>query len=280
MHRRFAPALRTAAAAVLVGVCLPAIIEAIYVSPTAVFIDDVVRATQVTIGNSGDSPEEATIELKFGFLDADSAGTPFVRFVEDPGTDFPSAAEWIRAFPQRVRLAPKSQQVVRLMARPPEDLPDGEYWTRMIVTGRGASVPVAGADSAVRATVNLEIRLVTSVTYRKGRVSTGVVVRGINVEAEGDSLTVWARMAREGNAAYHGTADVEMVDASGAVVRHWSAALSVFFRLRRRFVFPLDSLGPGDYKVRFRVRAERPDLPAGTVLPAPTVTDSAAVRVG
>jgi hypothetical protein len=280
MRRRFAPALRVAAATVLAVVCLPAIIEAIYVSPTAVFMDDRTPATQVTIGNSGDSPEEATIELKFGFLDADSAGTPYVRFVEDPGPDFPSAAEWIRAFPQRVRLEPKSQQVVRLLARPPANLPDGEYWTRMIITGRGAALRVTGADSAVRAAVNLEIRLVTSVTYRKGRVTTGVVVRGINVEAEGDSLTLWARMAKEGNAAYHGTADIEVVNAGGTVVRHWSAAMSVFYPLTRRFSFPLGSLEPGDYKVRFRVRAERPDLPEGKVLPAPTVTDSAVVRVG
>lgn len=280
MRHRFAPVLRAAAATVLAVVCLPAIIEAIYVSPTAVFIDDRTRATQVTIGNSGESPEEATVELKFGFLDADSAGTPYVRFVEDPGPEFPSAAEWIRAFPQRVRLEPKSQQVVRLLARPPENLPDGEYWTRMIVTGRGAALHAAGADSTVRATVNLEIRLVTSVTYRRGRVSTGVVVRGINVEAEGDSLTVWARMAREGNAAYHGTADIELVNARGTVVRRWSAALSVFYPLTRRFSFPLGAVEPGDYKVRLRVRAERPDLPEGKVLPAPTVTDSAVVRVG
>jgi hypothetical protein len=280
MPRRFPPALRVAAATVLAIVCLPAIIEAIYVSPTAVFIDDRTPATQVTIGNSGDSPEEATIELKFGFLDADSAGTPYVRFVEDPGPEFPSAADWVRAFPQRVMLAPKSQQVVRLMARPPENLPDGEYWTRMIITGRGAALRVAGGDSSVRAALNLEIRLVTSVTYRKGRVSTGLVIRGLNVEAEGDSLTVWARMAREGNAAYHGTADIEVVNARGTVVRHWSAALSVFYPLTRRFSFPAGGLAPGDYKVRFRVRAERPDLPADKVLPAPSVTDSAAVRVG
>jgi hypothetical protein len=278
--RRFAPAWRAAAAAVLAVVCLPAIIEAIFVTPTAVFMDDRTRTTQVTIGNSGDSPEEATVELKFGFIDADSAGTPFIRFVDDPGPEFPSAAEWIRAYPQRVRLEPKSQQVVRLVARPDEALPDGEYWTRMIITGRGATVPVVGADSAVRAAVNLEIRLVTSVTYRKGRVTTGVIVRGINAYVENDSLTVWARLAREGNAAYHGTADVEVEDGRGTLVRHWSATLSVFYPLSRRFAFPVDSLAPGDYKVRFRVRAERRDLPAGAVLPAATVVDSAAVRVG
>lgn len=279
MRRHVTPAFRTALITVAAVALLPAIIEAIYVSPTAVFMDDRTRATQVTIGNSSDSPEEATIELRFGFPDADSAGTPYVRFVEDPGPEFRSAAEWIRAFPQRVRLEPRSQQVVRLLARPPEDLPDGEYWTRMIVTGRGASVRVAGGDSVVRAGVTLEIRLVTSVTYRKGAVSTGVVLRDITAEAEGDSLAVWAHLARQGNAAYLGTADFELVSVRGATVRRWSMPLSVHFPMRRRFAFPLQSLEPGDYKVRVRLRAERPDLPEGRALPAPTVTDSAAVRV-
>lgn len=280
MAPRFSPALRAAAGTVLLAVLLPAVIEAIYVSPTAVFMDERSDAAQVTIGNSGDSPEEATVELKFGFPDVDSAGTPFVRMIDDPGPEFPSAADWIRAYPQRVRLEPKSQQVVRLLARPPENLPDGEYWSRLIVTGRGASVPVAGADSVVRAGVNLVIRLVASVTYRKGTVSTGVTVRDLAAEAEGDSLTLWAHMDRQGNAAYLGTADIELVNGGGSIVRRWATALAVYFPMRRRFSFPLDSVAAGDYRVRFRLRAERPDLPADRVLPAATVTDSVAVRVG
>jgi hypothetical protein len=272
--------LRVAAGTVLLAVLLPAIIEAIYVSPTAVFMDERSEATQIAIGNSGDTPEEATVELKFGFPDADSAGTPFVRMTDDPGPEYPSAADWIRAYPQRVRLEPKSQQVVRLLARPPANLADGEYWTRLIVTGHGASVPVQGADSGVRVGVNLVIRLVASVTYRKGKVTTGVAVRDLGAEAEGDSLTLWAHVDRLGNAAYLGTADIELVNGGGSTVRRWSTALAVYVPMRRRFSFPLDSVPPGDYRVRLRLRAERPDLPADRVLPAPTVVDSVAVRVG
>jgi hypothetical protein len=279
MPRSFPRALRIAVLTAASVVLLPAVIEAIYVSPTAVFIDDHSRSAQITIGNASDSPEEATVELKFGFPDVDSAGTPYVRFVEDPGPEFHSAADWIRAFPQRVRLEPRSQQVVRLLARPPDDLPDGEYWTRMIVTGRGGSIRVNTGDTLVKAGVNLEIRLVTSVTFRKGRVTTGVEVRNLTAEAADDSLSVWAHLAREGNGAYLGTADVELVNGRGTVVRNWSTALSVHYPVRRRFAFPLDSVGPGDYRVRFRLRAQRPDLPADRVLPAPTVLDSVAVRV-
>ncbi len=258
---------------------VPAVIVAIYVSPTAVFMDPSTRDAQVTIGNSGDSPEEATIELKFGFPDTDSAGTPFIRFVEDPGPEFASAAGWIRPFPQRVRLEPGSQQIVRLLARPPSDLPDGEYWTRMIITGRGTNVRLPSTDTAVRVGVGLEIRLVTSVTYRKGRVSTGVALRGLTAEADGDSISVWASMAREGNAAWLGVADLELVTVGGRSIQRWSVPLAVYYPMRRRFAYPVGTLASGDYWVRFRLRAERPDLPAGRVLPAASITDSVAVRV-
>lgn len=278
MSRR-SRASRIAIIAAVLAVAVPAVIQAIYVTPTAIFMDERTRSTQVTIGNSGDTPEEATIELKFGFPDVDSAGTPYIRFVDDPGPEFNSAAEWIRAFPQRVRLEPRSQQVVRLLARPPDSLPDGEYYTRMIVTGRGAQIRLNTTDSAVRAGVSLEIRLVTSVTYRKGRVTTGVVVRGLTAEAEGDSLSVWAHLARQGNGAYLGTAEVELVDGRGTILRQWSTALAVHYPVRRRLSYPLNALEPGDYKVRFRLRARRTDLPENRVLPAPTVTDSVAVRV-
>ncbi len=278
--RRIPLPLRVAALTVAATVLLPAIIEAIYVSPTAVFMDTRSGDAQITIGNSGDQAEEATIELRFGFPDADSTGTPFIRFVEDPGSEFPSAADWIRAFPQRVRLEPGTQQVVRLLARPPADLPDGEYWTRMIITGRGATVRLPTRDSAVQVGLDLQIRLVTSLTYRKGPVTTGLTLRGITAEAEGDSIAVWANMARTGTAAYLGTADVEMVTPAGVVARAWSMPIAVHYPMRRRFAYPLAGLEPGDYRVRFRVRADRPDLPANRVLPAPTVTDSVPVRVG
>jgi hypothetical protein len=279
MHRRIRPTLRTAVLTVAAVLLLPAVIEAIYVSPTAVFIDDHTRSAQIVIGNSGDAPEEATVELKFGFPDADSDGTPYIRFVDDPGPEFASAAEWIRAFPQRVRLEPRSQQVVRLLARPPENLPDGEYWTRMIVSGKGANVRVATPDSTVQAGLNLMIRLVTSVTYRKGRVTTGISLRGISADADGDSLSVWARMAREGNGGWLGTADAELVTPRGEIVRKWSTPIGVYYPLRRRFSYPLKDVPPGDYRVRFRLRSQRADLPAERVLQAPTVMDSVAVRI-
>lgn len=257
----------------------PALVTAIYVSPTTVFIDERNRSATITIGNPGDQAEEATVELKFGFPDADSAGTPYIRFVEDPGPEFPSAAEWIRSFPQRVRLEPGTQQTVRLLARPPDGLPDGEYWTRLIVTGRRPAVDITAPGAGnVRAGINLEIRLIATALFRKGRVTTGLELRGLTAEAEGDSLALWANLARTGNAAWHGTIEVEVLRGREQV-RRFTMPLAVYYPLRRRFSWPLGGLAPGDYMVRIAMRTDRPDLPPERVLRAPLVRDSVAVRV-
>lgn len=258
---------------------LPAAIHAIFVSPTAVFMDEKAPSTQITLGNAGDRPEEAEINLQFGFVDTDSTGTPFVRRMEDPPPQFPSAAGWIRPFPRRVRLEPGDRQVVRLLAQPPADLPDGEYWSRLIVTARGGSVPVASTDTAVQAGVSLEIQLVTSVTYRKGLVTTGVTISDFIAVVRGDSLQAGARFTRQGNGAYLGTATFDVVDASGRRARSWSVVMAVYYPMYRRFTFPLASLEPGDYLLRLTLTSDRSDLQKGQALPAATVTDSVALDV-
>jgi hypothetical protein len=267
------------AAIVAAGALAPAAIHAVYVSPTAVFMDDANRNAQVTLGNSSDVPEEVRIELKFGFLDTDSAGTPFIRIIDDPGPEFPSATGWLGVFPQRTRLEPGEKRVVRLFARPPADLPDGEYWSRLIITSRRAPSPVAPGDSLGRAGVSLEIRLVTSVTFRKGQVSTALTLRDVTGAAEGDSLVLRVGMDRGGNAAYLGTMRVQLVDAADSVAREWATPVAVHVPIRRRFVFPLEELPPGDYRLRLSTEARRDDVAEGGVLPAPPVTDSLMITV-
>ena len=267
------------AAVAAAGLLAPALVHAVYVSPTAVFMDDRNRNAQVTLGNSSDVPEEVRIELQFGFLDTDSAGTPFIRLIEDPGPEFPSATGWLGVFPQRTRLEPGEKRVVRLFARPPADLPDGEYWSRLIVTSRRAPSPLAPGDTLARAGVSLEIRLVTSVTFRKGHVTTALTLRDLAAAAAGDSLVLRLGMDRGGNAAYLGTMHVELVDTQGAVVRRWATPIAVHVPISRRFVFPLEGLAPGPYLLRLLTEAKRDDVQEGGVLPAPPVADSIAVTV-
>ncbi|MDH4044041.1 MAG: hypothetical protein OEY20_03015 [Gemmatimonadota bacterium] len=260
------------AAGIAAALLIPTVIGAVYVSPTALFLDDDNRNGQLTVGNRGTEAEEVSIELRFGFVDADSSGTPFIRFIDDPGPEFPSATEWLGVYPQRVRLAPGEKRTVRVFARPPADLPNGEYWSRLIVSGRRAAIDVATGDSLVRAGVNVEVRLVTSVTFRKGAVSTGLTLHDIAATPYADSLVVRTGMERRGTAAYLGTVYFEVLDQGGAIVREWATPVSVHVSVTRRFVFPLEPLPPGTYTLRLRAETTRPDIAEARVLPARTVT--------
>jgi hypothetical protein len=259
---------------IVVALLVPTVIGAVYVSPTALFLDDANRNGQLTVGNRGPDPEEVTIELKFGFVDADSAGTPFIRFIEEPGPDFPSATEFLGVYPQRMRLAPGEKRVVRVFARPPDDLPEGEYWSRLIVSGRRAAPVGVTGDTTVRAGVSVEVRLVTSVTFRKGELHTGLTLHDITATAHPDSLVVLTGMERIGTAAYLGTISFEILEQGGVAVREWSTPVSVHVPVVRRFVFPLEPLPPGNYTLRLRAETTRPDIADERVLPARPVSYS------
>jgi hypothetical protein len=272
-------AARAAAAATALALW-PILADAILVAPHAVFMDHRIRTGQVYLANTGNEPEEVAVELKYGYPDADSAGNVYIHFVDAPTAADPSAAQWIRAFPRRVVVQPNTQQTVRLLATPPADLPDGEYWSRLIVTSHGAPVPLAGADTAVRAQITLEVRTIISLNYRKGPVTTGLVLDDFRAAVERDSLIVWLDLTRTGNAAYLGLARIALLEAGGRPAAEWDQQLAVYVSPQhRRFAFPVTGVAPGLYTLRLVIATDRDDIQQGMVLQAPPIERTMAFEV-
>ena len=269
-----------AAAAGLALALWPILADAILVAPHAVFIDHRSRTGQVYLVNSGNEAEEVAVELQYGYPDADTAGNVYIHFVDTPAATDPSAARWIRAFPRRVVVPANAQQTVRLLATPPADLPDGEYWSRLIVTSHGAPVPVASADTGVHAQITLEVRTIISVTYRKGPVTTGRTLDDFRAAVERDSLVVWLDLTRTGNAAYLGLVRLALLEAGGRPAAEWEQQLAVYVSPQhRRFAFPLDGVAPGLYTLRLGIATDRDDIQHGMVLPAPPIERTMAFEV-
>jgi hypothetical protein len=178
---------------------------------------------------------------------------------------------------------PLERQTVRILARPPADLPDGEYWARLVVEAKGGAIPVTGvADTAaIQVGLELKVRSILGVAYRKGPVRTGVRVAALRTAIEADTLVIRPRLEREGNAAYLGTVRGVLVDSTGAVRAEFSRPMPIGFLvpLEPRFVVGIGGLPAGRYRLRESLTAEREDLPAGTVLPAAVVRDSVEVRL-
>lgn len=262
------------------GLLFAALADAIVVAPHHVFLDPQTRSGVLYLHNAGPAPEEASIEFVFGYPVSDSVGDVSVCLMQHPDSTEPSMAGWLRAFPRRTLVGPGETRTVRLLLQPPADLPEGEYWTRAVVTSRAARVAEATPDTGgVRVGLTLEVRTVIPVTYRKGRVTTGAVLTKIDHALRGDSLSVRVGMRRLGNAAFLGTLHVTLEDASGAVVARAEREIAIYHELLRRLTLPVADLPAGTYTLRVRLDTERSDLDPELVLEAQPVETTEAVQL-
>ncbi len=234
-------------------VTAPLAAQGVMVAPHAVFMTSRTNSGVVTLYNPNTEAAEVTIA---------------------------SAARWIQAFPRRLTVAPRERQTIRLLAAPPPGLPDGEYWMRLVIAVKGGVVPVTGvADTGIKIGLTLEVRTIIGVNYRKGPVQTGVAVRRLRATVVGDSLEVWPRLERQGNAAFIGTVRGVLVDSAGREHARLAYPIGVYYAMEPRLVAPVGVLSPGRYWLKVTVDTDREDLEPSVVLPAPVVRDSVLVRI-
>jgi hypothetical protein len=250
--------------------------QGVMVAPHAVYIDHRVRSGSVLLYNPGTEPVEVTISTLFGYPTTDSTGAIILRTVDAPDSTLPSALAWIQAFPRRLTVAPLERQTVRLLARPPAGLADGEYWVRLVIAAKAGQIPIVGVSdtTAIQVGLTLEVRTIIGIAYRKGPVNTHVVLSNVRAQLLGDTLVTWSRLERRGNAAFVGTVRGTLVDSTGATRASFATPLGVYFTMEPRIANVIGKLPKGRYWLRYEVAAEREDLDPSVVLKAPTVRDS------
>lgn len=246
------------------------------IAPHALFVDHRVRSAAMYLHNPDEQPVEISVELIYGYPRGDGEGGVRVFLEENPAEGEPSCAEWVRALPRRVILMPGQRQTVRFLAQPPQDLPDGEYWSRVVVSSK----PVPRADEGtelegaegVRVGLTLATRTVISLNYRKGAVSTGIEPGRVSATFGERAITVDMELHRTGDAAWLGQLDAVLLDAEGTEVQRWGNAIAVYEDLRRVLDLRLDRPRPvGNFTLSLRYSTERSDLPPEGILPSVAV---------
>ncbi len=253
----------------LTGLVSSSAAQGVLVAPHAVVIEHRTRSASITLYNPGSEPAEVSIATFFGYPVTDSTGDFELATPASPGT-LPSAAGWIEAYPRRTVIGPLERQTVRLLARTPAGLPDGEYWTRIMITATGGRAPVVidSAPAGIQVGLNLEVRTIIPLQYRKGPVATGAQIDRPRVTRVGDSLVVRARMVRQGNAAFVGTVRGTLVDAANRTVASFAVPLAVYTEIDPRFPLSVAGLPAGRYRLVLELAAERADLPPDQILKA------------
>ena len=244
--------------------------QAILVAPQSVVLSSRERMGTVELYNPSSRAAEVTIHAVYGHPTTTVDGDLTLAIVEQPDSTQPSAAGFVDAFPRRLILAPNQRQTVRLLARPPAGLPEGEYWARLVIAARDAEAPAAQTDSTgVSVGLTFEVRTIIAVNYRNGAQRTGVQLGDLSALSRPDSLVIRAPMQRTGTAAWIGMTVVRLLDAQGAVVATQALQTAVYQSISPRFAFDRRALPPGQYRISVDMSTDRPDVTQSTLLRAP-----------
>ncbi len=245
--------------------------QAILVAPQSVVLSNRDRTGTVELYNPSDRAAEVSIRAVFGHPTTTPDGDLTLAIVEQPDSTQPSAAGFVDAFPRRLVLQPNQRQTIRLLARPPVGLPDGEYWARLVISSKDAAAAAAPARDTAGVTVGLtlEVRTIIALNFRNGVQRTGVQLGDLTATTKGDSVVVRAPMQRTGTAAWIGMTTVKLLNASGSVVASQAMQTAVYQSISPRFSFDRRALAPGQYRIAIDMNTDRPDVTQSTLLRAP-----------
>lgn len=260
----------------LAGAQLPGVA----IDPHIVVLTQTHPTGEITVFNPRPQATEFTIDLRFGYATTDSTGAARVELKEGP--DSASAAEWVTPYPHHFRLAPGAAQLVRLLARSPANLVDGEYWARLTVHSHDAgATPVSALTSSdpIRMALTLDMATVMPVFFRKGTVATGIEVGKIVATLDGDTVDVRTLLRRSGNAAFLGAAHVAVLDSAGREIRAVDRPLAVYLAAAPRWRIPLTAaMRAAARGVNVVLSTRRHDVPMGLVVQARQVQKQTAIR--
>ena len=133
------------AAASLAGFASPAIagIGDLLVAPTRIVLDGR-KGAEVILNNIGDEPATYRVSVVFRRM-TEQGG---LEDVEQPNATDKLAEDMILYQPRKVVLPPRQPQAIRILARAPQGLPDGEYRVHMLFRAIPPATPVAAAASS------------------------------------------------------------------------------------------------------------------------------------
>lgn len=142
------------------------------VAPTRIILDGR-KGTEIVLNNIGDDPATYRISVEFRRMTTEGD----LEDVTEPSAQEKAAADMIVYAPRRVTLAPNEPQSIRIAARPPQGLPDGEYRVHLLFRAIPPATPVVPAKAEPARGLQLKLIPVYGVTIP-------VIVRLGNLEAK------------------------------------------------------------------------------------------------
>jgi len=195
------PAFAAALAAPLLTIAAPA--EAgvgdLLVAPTRLVLDGR-RGAEIILNNIGDEPATYRISIEFRRMDENGS----LDEVAQPTAADQTAADMIIYAPRRVTLPPHEPQAIRIAARPPQGLPDGEYRVHLLFRAIPPATPVVQAAAAKEPEKGLKFELIPvygvtiPVIVRLGNLQATAGIANVHLDKKDGNPVVSLDLSRSG----------------------------------------------------------------------------------
>jgi len=168
------------------------------VAPTRLVLDGR-KGAEVILNNIGDEPATYRISVEFRRMTPDGG----LVDVPEPTAEDKLAEEMIVYAPRRVTLAPHQPQSIRVSARAPQGLPDGEYRVhllfRAIPPARPVAAPSAEAPRGLRFALTPVYGVTIPVIVRFGNLQAKAGIANVHLENRDGKPAVALDLSRSGD---------------------------------------------------------------------------------
>ena len=174
------------------------------VAPTRIVLDGR-KGAEVILNNIGDEPATYRVSVQFRRMTEEGG----LDDVEAPTASDKAAEDMIVYAPRRVTLAPHQPQAIRIAARPPQGLPDGEYRVHMLFRAIPPAVPVVAASAAepvkgIRFQLTPVYGVTIPVIVRLGNLQATAAITNVHLEKKEGKPAVGMDLSRAGSRSTYG----------------------------------------------------------------------------
>lgn len=266
--------------ALLVLVSVAAARAQVIVAPTILFMSNQSSFGAFVVMNRSNARQEVSISFRFGYPESDSLGNIEMHYDDSLMAREHSCQPWLKGFPQKFIVNPGQQQIVRLLITAPPNIPDGEYWTRLITSSTPQARTIDTVKTGITANITFVLQQVTTVIYKKGYANTTVDIPDLRAVHDSTSMNLLANVSRGGNSPFFGKMTVAVKDRAGNTVYSNEQVLAIYTAESTvKFAVPLSDLRSGVYTAEVKLESERNDIPGEDLLRVPTVDKSVTFTV-
>lgn len=204
------------------------------VAPTRVVLDDRARSAEVVLNNIGERPATYRISLEVKRMTAEGE----LVDVEQPSAADAQAIEMVSYAPRRVTLAPGQPQAIRIAARKPEGLPDGEYRVHMLFRAVPDAATPEPEGTTPQGGFSIQLTPIYGITIpvivRQGALTATAGVAGAQIAAGEDGPQLEVELTRSGDRSTYG--DIRVLKAGHAKPVFLARGVAVYPEVGRRSI--------------------------------------------